>query len=112
MNGIPTKELNQLNQLNQLNELNEFLFTLHEMTSFEELFRAIIGFTKYFFNLHYCIYWDYNQPSNSLVYKLGTFPDKNIENNFLLNGYTEINLEEQSVHSLAIEKKNLFSSAK
>ncbi len=103
MNGIPTKELNQL---------NEFLFTLHEMTSFEELFCAIIGFTKYFFNLHYCIYWDYNQPSNSLVYKLGTFPDKNIENNFLLNGYTEINLEEQNVHSLAIEKKNLFSSAK
>lgn len=96
MNGIPTKELNQL---------NEFLFTLHEMSSFDELFEAIIGFTKYFFNLHYCIYWDYKQSSNSLVYRLGTFPDEDVKNNFLSNGFTELKLEEQSTHTLAIEKK-------
>jgi two-component system, NtrC family, sensor kinase len=96
MNGIPTKELNQL---------NEFLFTLHEMSSFDELFEAIIGFTKYFFNLHYCIYWDYKQSSNSLVYRLGIFPTEEVKNNFLSNGFTELKLEEQSTHSLAIEKK-------
>jgi two-component system, NtrC family, sensor kinase len=96
MNGIPTKELNQL---------NEFLFTLHEMSSFDELFEAIIGFTKYFFNLQYCIYWDYKQSSNSLVYRLGIFPTEEVKNNFLSNGFTELKLEEQSTHSLAIEKK-------
>ena len=95
MNGIPSKELNQL---------NEFLFTLHEMTSFDELFKAIIGFTKYFFNLHYCTYWDYNQLSNSLVYRLGIFPNKVLEDNFLLNGSKVFNLNYQSAHSLAIDK--------
>jgi two-component system, NtrC family, sensor kinase len=95
MNGIPSKELNQL---------NEFLFTLHEMTSFDELFKSIIGFTKYFFNLHYCTYWDYNQLSNSLVYRLGIFPNKVLEDNFLLNGSKVFNLNHQSAHSLAIHK--------
>ena len=96
MNGIPSKELNQL---------NEFLFTLHEMTSFEELFKSIIGFTKYFLNLQYCSYWDFNLQSNSLVYILGNFPDKNLENKFLLNGSKEINLNQNSAHRLAIDKK-------
>ncbi len=96
MNGIPSKELNQL---------NEFLFTLHEMTSFEELFKAIIGFIKYFFNLHYFVYWDYNQSRDTLVYRLGIFPDKPTETNFLLNGSKEIDLKEKSLHSLAIGKK-------
>lgn len=96
MDGIPARELNQL---------NEFLFTLHEMTGLEELFKSINGFTKYFFNLHYCTYWDFNLQTNSLVYRLGIFPNKSFETNFLTKGSTVINLNNSSTHLLAIEKK-------